>query len=126
MTGFVTDIEKETLANSYFRRVLYTGKHIQLVVMALKPEEEIGWEVHPDSDQFLRIESGEGKAIIGNVEYSLGDGSVVIVPAGVEHNIINTSTEKELKLYTIYTPPHHPDGTIHRTKEEAEKHLVNH
>ena len=120
MAGYVVDIEKHTLNNSNFRKVLKTTSKSQLVVMSLKPGEEIGSEVHNDIDQFLRIEAVEGKAILNGKEYALQDGSAVVVPAGVEHNIINTSDEKELKLYTIYTPPEHADGTIHKTKAEAD------
>jgi len=125
MTGFVDDIEEKTENNTNFRQVLFTGKHAQLVVMNLKPSEEIGMEVHPDVDQFFRFEDGEGKVIINGEEHIVSDGFAVVVPAGAEHNVINTSTTEELKLYTIYSPPNHPDGTIHKTKEEAmaaEKH----
>ena|SRR3989344_6125227 len=120
MAGYKGALEKDTLANSYFRQVIFTAPHSQLVLMCLKPMEEIGMEVHPENDQFLRFESGEGKAIIGGEEFTFGAGDCVIVLAGNEHNIINTSTDKELKLYTVYSPAHHPDGTIHKTKEEAE------
>lgn len=119
MTGFVDDIEEKTLANPYFRQVLFTGTYCQLVVMNLKPGEDIGMEVHPQVDQFFRFESGEGKVIINGEEHPVGNGTAVIVPAGAQHNIINTSAEKELKLYTIYSPPNHPGGTIHQTKAEA-------
>jgi mannose-6-phosphate isomerase-like protein (cupin superfamily) len=121
MKGFNANIEKETLENTNFRKVLYTGKHSQLVLMSLKPNEEIGMEVHPDNDQFFRFEKGEGKCIIDGNEYELSDGSVIIVPAGAQHNIINTSSVNDLKLYTIYSPAHHKDGIIRATKEEAEK-----
>jgi len=120
MKGFNTNIEKGTLENSDFRRVLYTGKHSQLVLMSLRPSEEIGMEVHPDNDQFFRFEKGQGKCIIDGNEYALADGSVIVVPAGAEHNIINTSSTQELKLYTIYSPPHHKDGVVRRTKADAE------
>ncbi|MBM3209235.1 cupin domain-containing protein [Candidatus Shapirobacteria bacterium] len=119
MTGYVGNIEEKTLENTYFRQVLFTGNYCQLVVMCLGPNEEIGMEVHPQVDQFFRFESGEGKVIINGEEYLVKDGMAVIVPAGAEHNVINTSAEKELKLYTIYAPPNHPDGTIHQTKTEA-------
>lgn len=125
MTGFVDDIEEKTENNTNFRQVLFTGKYAQLVVMNLKPSEEIGMEVHPNIDQFFRFEKGEGKVIINSEEQIVSDGFAVVVPAGAEHNVINTSTTEELKLYTIYSPPNHPDGTIHKTKEEAigaEKH----
>jgi len=120
MKGFNTNIEREVLENKNFRRVLYTGKHSQLVLMSLQPREEIGMETHPDNDQFFRFEKGEGKCIIDGNEYSLRDGSVIVVPAGAEHNIINTSATQDLKLYTIYSPPHHKDGVVRFTKEEAE------
>jgi len=119
MKGYNANIEKLTLENNNFRQVLYTGKYCQLVIMSLKPGEDIGSEVHPDTDQFFRIESGQGKAIIDGTEYEISDGSVVIVPAGSQHNIVNLSSEKPLKLYTIYAPPHHRDGVIHPSKEVA-------
>lgn len=121
MAGYTTHIESETLKNSDFRKVLFTGSKSQLVLMSLKPKEEIGMEVHDTVDQFFRIEAGAGKAVIDGKEFPLGDGSAVVVPAGARHNIINTSADKELKLYTIYSPPNHPDGTIHKTKAEAEE-----
>ena len=120
MKGFVANIEKETLENSNFRKVLYTGKHSQLVLMSLAPNEEIGMEVHEENDQFFRFEKGEGKCIIDGNEYELSDGVAVVVPAGAQHNIINTSSEEELKLYTIYSPAHHKDGVVRATKAEAE------
>lgn len=120
MKGFNANIEKETLENTNFRKVLYTGKHSQLVLMSLKPNEEIGMEVHGDNDQFFRFEKGEGKCIIDGNEYVLGDGSVIVVPSGAEHNIINTSNTEDLKLYTIYSPAHHKDGLVKATKIEAE------
>ena len=120
MKGFVTNIEEETLENENFRKVLYTDKNVQLVVMSILPGEEIGEEVHDKEDQFLRVEQGTGKAILADVEHELGDGSVVIVPAGTKHNIINTGANKLLKLYSLYMPPHHKDGTIHKTKADAE------
>lgn len=120
MKGFNANIEKETLENTNFRKVLYTGKHSQLVLMSLKPNEEIGMEVHGDNDQFFRFEKGEGKCIIDGNEYVLGDGSVIVVPSGAEHNIINTSSTEDLKLYTIYSPAHHKDGLVKATKIEAE------
>lgn len=121
MKGYFENIEKITKQNSNFRKVLFTGKYCQLVVMTLKPQEEIGMEVHEAVDQFFRFEEGEGKAIIDGEEYLFKEDFAVIVPAGSPHNIINTSSEKNLKLYTIYSPPNHPDGTIHQTKEEAQK-----
>ncbi len=107
------------MQNDYFREVLFTGPHIQLVVMSLQPNEDIGTEVHEAVDQFLRIESGEGKAILNGEESIIGDGSAIVVPAGTEHNIVNTSPDKKLKLYTIYSPAEHRDKTIHKTKAEA-------
>jgi mannose-6-phosphate isomerase-like protein (cupin superfamily) len=120
MKGFNANIEKETLENTNFRKVLYTGKHSQLVLMSLKPNEEIGMEVHTNNDQFFRFEKGEGKCVIDGNEYVLGDGSVIVVPSGAEHNIINTSSTEDLKLYTIYSPAHHKDGIVRVTKAEAE------
>ncbi|MGE5555024.1 MAG: cupin domain-containing protein [Methanocella sp.] len=119
MNGFIADIEKETVNNTDFRRVLYTGKYSQLVLMSLKAGEEIGEETHDDVDQFFRFEEGEGKVVIDGVEHTVGDGSAVIVPAGAKHNVINTSRESALKLYTIYSPPEHQDQTIRHTKQEA-------
>lgn len=119
MAGFSTKLEKVTIENTFFRHVIYTAPHSQLVLMSLKPGEEIGMEVHPDNDQFLRFEEGEWAAEIGGEKFSGGPGDCVIVPAGNYHNIINASKDKELKLYTIYSPAHHPDGTIHKTKEDA-------
>jgi len=119
MKGFSANIEKETVENDNFRKVLYTGKHSQLVLMSLKPKEEIGMEVHEDNDQFFRFEKGEGKCIIDGNEYDLADGSAIVVPSGAQHNIINTSETDDLKLYTIYSPAHHKDGIVRKTKEEA-------
>ncbi|MBN2386918.1 MAG: cupin domain-containing protein [Anaerolineales bacterium] len=121
MIGFVGPIEKLTEENSHFRQVLYTGRYAQLVLMCLQPGEEIGKEVHGNVDQFFRIEEGEAKFIFGEAEEHLVQaGDAVIVPAGTVHNIFNASSEKPLKLYTLYSPPNHPDGTIHRDKAEAE------
>jgi len=120
MKGFATNIEKETLENNNFRKVLYTAKHSQLVLMSLAPKEEIGMEVHPDNDQFFRFEKGEGKCVIDGNEYEVKDGSAVIVPAGSQHNVINVSDAEQLKLYTIYSPAHHKDGVMRATKQEAE------
>ncbi len=120
MTGFVKNIEQETLSNDNFRKVLYTGTYGQVVVMSLSPNEEIGMEVHETTDQFFRIDSGDGKVIINGEESLISDGFAVVVPAGAQHNVINTSSEKPLKLYTIYMPAHHKDGVIHKTKAEAE------
>ncbi len=125
MTGYVGPIEKQTLQNKNFRQVLFTGKYAQLVVMCLQAGEEIGNEVHPKVDQFFRIEEGEAKFVFNNnEEHLVHDGDAVIVPAGTYHNVINTSKTKTLRLYTLYSPPNHPDGTVHATKaiaEEAEK-----
>lgn len=120
MKGYVINIQKASLENENFRKVLYTAKNSQLVVMSLKPGEDIGEEVH-QLDQFIRCEAGEGKAILDDVEHIIADDFVVVVPAGTKHNIINTSQAKPLKLYTLYSPPNHKDGTIHHTKEDAIK-----
>ena len=120
MKGFITNLETETRKNSDFRRVLYTSKYSQLVLMSIAPGEEIGEEVHEDHDQFFRFEAGEGKVVINHVEHGVKDGSGVIVPAGALHNVINTSKRAALKLYTIYSPPEHRDGVVRRTKAEAE------
>ena len=119
MKGFNANIEKDTLANSDFRHVLYSGKHSQLVLMSLKPKEEIGMEVHPDNDQFFRFEQGQGKCVIDGNEYLVTDGLAIVVPAGAQHNVVNISETEELKLYTIYSPAHHKDGIVRKTKEEA-------
>lgn len=122
MIGYAGNVEKETLKNNYFRKVLYTGKHAQLVLMCLQPGEEIGDEVHKNVDQFFRIEEGEAKFVLNEKEkHIVSDGGAVIVPAGTYHNVINNSNTKKLKLYTIYSPPNHPDKTIHKTKIEAEE-----
>ena len=120
MKGFSINIEEATLENENFRKVLYTGKHSQLVLMTLQPGEEIGMEVHEENDQFFRFEEGQGKCIIDGNEYELADGVAVVVPAGAQHNVINTSKTEKLKLYTIYSPAHHKDGIVRVTKEEAE------
>lgn len=119
MTGYVANIDKETIENNNFRKVLYTGAHAQLVVMSLGVGENIGKEVHQNVDQFFRIEDGMGKVIINGEEHSFEKDFAIIVPAGAEHDLINTGTTV-LKLYTIYSPANHPEGTIHKTKEEAE------
>jgi len=118
MNGYVTDIETRSIENDNFREVLYTDKNSQLVLMSLLPKEEIGEEVH-DVDQFLRVEKGTGKAVLADIPHEIKDGSVIIVPAGTKHNLINTGADS-MKLYTLYMPPHHKDGTIHKTKAEAE------
>lgn len=120
MKGFTTNIEKETLQNKNFRKVLYTSKYSQLVLMSLQPGEEIGMEIHKENDQFFRFESGNGKCIIDSNEYMVKDGDAVIVPAGAEHNVINISDTELLNLYTIYSPPNHKDGIVRATKTEAE------
>jgi len=120
MKGYYGKIEDLTLANDNFRQVLYTGKHSQLVLMSLKPSEEIGSEVHTDNDQFFRFEKGQGKVVIDGNEYMVADGDAIVVPAGAEHNVMNTSADSALKLYTIYSPAHHKDGVVRATKQEAE------
>lgn len=119
MNGYTNNIEQETLENEAFRKVLYTSAYMQLVVMSVQPGDDIGEEVH-GQDQFLRIEEGEGKAVLNGVEHRLNDGFAVVVPAGTKHNIINTSSSESLKLYSLYAPPHHKDGTVHETKADAE------
>lgn len=119
MKGYITNIESLSLENKNFRKVLYTDKKSQLVLMSLLPHEEIGEEVH-DVDQFLRVEKGTGVAILNDNPHTISDGSVIVVPAGTKHNIINTA-EDHMKLYTLYMPPHHKDGTVHATKADAEK-----
>lgn len=121
MKGYKSNIEKDTLENTNFREVVYTGKHLQLVLMSLKGGEEIGEETHEHIDQFFRFESGTGKSIIDGTEYVVKNGDVIIVPAGARHNIINTDSKTELKMYTIYAPPNHKHDTIRATKEDAEK-----
>lgn len=121
MKGFNLNIEQDTLENTDFRRVLYTSKHSQLVLMSLEPKEEIGFETHTENDQFLRFEGGTGAVLIDDNRYEVGDGDAVVVPAGARHNVINLSDTDQLKIYTIYSPPHHKDGTIHTTKKEAEE-----
>lgn len=118
MNGFIIDLEDKTLTNEYFREVLYTTTKSQLVVMSLIPNEEIGEEVHQDHDQFIRIETGQAKVILNGEEHDVSDGYAVVIPAGTKHNVINTGAGM-VKLYTIYTPPEHKDGIIHKTKQEA-------
>ena len=119
MAGYVANIEKKSLENKYFREVLYTGPHSQLVVMSIAPGEDIGMETHKNVDQFFRVDAGIGRAVLNGKEYNLENGSAVVIPAGTEHNIINRSKSEPLKVYTIYSPPNHPDGTIHKDKAEA-------
>lgn len=122
MTGFFGPIEKQTLKNKNFRQVLFTGKYCQLVVMCLQPGEEIGNEVHASVDQFFRIEEGKAKFVLNNTEEHLvKDNDAVVIPAGTYHNVINASKTQQLKLYTVYSPPNHPDGTIHKNKAEADE-----
>ncbi len=117
--GFFANIEELTINNSNFRQVLYTGKYSQLVLMTLKPGEEIGMEVHNGTDQFFRFESGEGKVIVNDSEYIVTDGDCVVIPSDCSHNVINTSSTVDLKMYTIYSPSHHKDKVIHPTKTDA-------
>lgn len=124
MKGFISNIEKDTLRNSNFRKVLYSGSHLQLVLMSLKVGEDIGEEIHDENDQFFRIESGLGKCTVDGHEYIVRDGDVVVVPAGAKHNVLNIDIKTDLKLYTIYAPPHHQDGLVRATKAEAEKYGV--
>jgi mannose-6-phosphate isomerase-like protein (cupin superfamily) len=128
MTEYVGAIEKHALENTYFRQVLFTAHHSQLVVMCLRPGEDIGDEVHSNVDQFFRIEQGEGKFIFNKkVERAVHAGDGIVVPAGTYHNVVNTSKAAMLKLYTIYSPLNHPDGTVHKTRAEAEAaELVEH
>jgi mannose-6-phosphate isomerase-like protein (cupin superfamily) len=121
MKGYITDIEKDTLANTDFRRVLYTGKNSQLVLMSLRPNEEIGEETHT-LEQFIRVESGDGFAVLDGVKHAISDGTAIVIPAGMKHNVVNDSAAGDLKLYTVYSPPEHRDGTIHRTKADALAH----
>jgi mannose-6-phosphate isomerase-like protein (cupin superfamily) len=120
MHGHVTNIEMDTLENEDFRRVLFTGPNTQLVLMTLAPGEDIGLETHDEHDQFIRVEAGSGMVLLDGEESDLEDGFSVVIPAGVEHNVVNTSDDEPLRLYTLYSPPEHPDGTVHRTKKEAE------
>ena len=120
MKGFKNNIEKEALKNENFRKVLYSGKHLQVVLMSLKPGEEIGMEIHESTDQFFRFEGGKGKCIIDGNEYKVENGDAIVVPSGAKHNVINTDSVKGLKMYTIYAPPHHLDGLINATKKDAE------
>jgi mannose-6-phosphate isomerase-like protein (cupin superfamily) len=126
MAGYSINIEQATLENENFRKVLFTGKYTQLVLMTLKPGEDIGQEVHDSVDQFFRVEAGTGEAIIDGEKTALSDGVIVVIPAGSKHNLINTSSSEPLRLYTLYSPPNHPDGTIHKTKAEADEYEKHH
>jgi len=126
MAGYVTNIENDTLENNDYRRVLYTGRNMQLVLMTLQPGEEIGLETHDEHDQFIRVEEGTGTAILNGKKHDLSDGVAVVIPAGVEHNVVNTSKKEPLRLYTLYGPPEHPDGTVHKTKAEADEYEREH
>ena len=120
MKGYVTNIERDTNRNTDFRRVLFTGPNTQLVLMTLKAGEEIGAETHDGHDQFFRVEAGSGVVQMDGAEHNIGDGSAVVVPAGVKHNVINRG-DTPMRLYTLYSPPEHPDGTVHHTRKEAEE-----
>lgn len=119
MKGFVTNIERQTLANTDFRQVVYTGRNMQLVLMSIAPGDDIGLETHHDNDQFFRVESGKGQVVIDGHEYDVTDGSAIVIPAGAQHNVINISHSDPLQLYTIYAPPHHQDGITRQTKLDA-------
>jgi mannose-6-phosphate isomerase-like protein (cupin superfamily) len=126
MSGYSINIETKTLENGFFRQVLYTAPHSQLVVMTLQVGEDIGQETHHDRDQFFRVESGDGEAILDGERHQLTDGIALVIPAGTQHNVLNTSTTKPLKMYTIYSPAEHPDGTINRTKQDAIEYAKHH
>jgi mannose-6-phosphate isomerase-like protein (cupin superfamily) len=126
MSGYSINIEEKTLAGNNFREVLYTTQRSQLVIMTLQPGEEIGLERHEDHDQFIRVEAGQGVAILDGEEHKLEDGVAVVIPAGTEHNVINTSSSEPMRLYTLYTPPEHPDGIVHATKAEADEYEQQH
>jgi mannose-6-phosphate isomerase-like protein (cupin superfamily) len=120
MKGYKSNIERDSLNNENFRKVIYSGKYLQVVIMSLKPGEDIGLETHVSTDQFFRFEGGQGKCIIDGNEYKVGTGDAIVIPAGSKHNVINTDSVTELKMYTIYAPPQHKDGLINATKEDAE------
>lgn len=126
MAGYVTNIETKTLANRRFREVLFTAEKQQLVLMTLQGGEEIGLETHDDTDQFIRVEAGRGTVILEGVEHAIEDGSAVVIPAGTAHNVVNASPSEPLKLYTLYSPPEHPDGTVHETKADADAYEREH
>ena len=118
MHGYMTNIERDTRANDDYRRVLYTGPNTQLVLMTLQPGDEIGQETHEEHDQFIRVEAGTGVVLLNGERHTLSDGSAVVIPAGVEHNVFNMSDDAPLRLYTLYSPPEHPDGTVQHTKAD--------
>ena len=126
MSGYSINLEQRTLAGNNFREVLYTTQRSQLVIMTLQPGEEIGLEKHEGHDQFIRVEAGQGVAILDGERHALEDGVAVVIPAGTEHNVINTSGSEPMRLYTLYTPPEHPDGTVHATKAEADEYEQQH
>jgi mannose-6-phosphate isomerase-like protein (cupin superfamily) len=126
MSGYSINIEQKTLTGNNFREVLYTTKRSQLVIMTLQPGDEIGLEKHEDHDQFIRVEAGQGVAILDGEKHALEDGVAVVIPAGTEHNVINTSDSEPMRLYTLYTPPEHPDGIVHATKAEADEYEKQH
>jgi mannose-6-phosphate isomerase-like protein (cupin superfamily) len=126
MTGYSINIENKSIGNPHFREVLFTAPHLQLVIITLQPGEEIGLETHVHGDQFFRVEAGTGEAILDGETLQISDGMVIIIPAGTEHNIVNTSTDQPLNMYTIYAPPQHKDGTIHTTKAEADAAETHH
>jgi len=126
MKNYVDNIEIQTLQNNYFRKVLFTGQNEQLVVMSLKPGENIGMEIHPDVDQFIRIEQGTGKVVLDGEETAIEKEFAIVITAGTEHDLINTSETEDLKLYTVYGPPNHPEGTVHKTKAEADEYEEKH
>jgi mannose-6-phosphate isomerase-like protein (cupin superfamily) len=119
MSGYSIDIERATVENETFRTVLYTAHHCQLVVMSIEPGGEIGMERHDREDQFIRVEAGQGRAILDGETHELADGTALVIPAGTQHNVVNSSQTEPLRLYTVYAPPHHPDGTVHPTKADA-------
>jgi mannose-6-phosphate isomerase-like protein (cupin superfamily) len=122
MKGYITNIERDTLENDDYRRVLFTGRNTQLVLMAIAPGDEIGEETHEEHDQFIRVESGEGIAFLDGQQHKLADGTAVVIPAGVKHNVVNSSRSEPLRLYTLYSPPEHADGTVHHTKQDDHGH----
>ena len=126
MSGYSINIEEKTIANNFFREVLYTTARSQLVVMTLRPGEEIGQEKHEDHDQFIRVESGEGEAVLDGERHALSDGVALVIPAGAEHNVVNTSDTVSLRLYTLYSPPEHPDRLVHQTKAQADEYAQQH